>query len=81
MSIENEGILTKFEDEAIKIKAQKNNQLKLSKAIKPIRTNVTLEQLKKEQNYQAISYEEFRQLADKIEIKEPIEELLGMLTK
>lgn len=81
MSIENEGILTKFEDEAIKIKAQKNNQPKLSNAIKPIRTNVTLEQLKKEQNYQAISYEEFRQLADKIEIKEPIEELLGMLTK
>lgn len=81
MSIQNEDILAKFQDEAIKIKAQKYITPKLSNAIKPVRSNVSLEQLKKEQNYQAISYKEFRQLADKIEIEEPIEDLLEMLTK
>ncbi|MCB9035543.1 MAG: hypothetical protein H6557_02880 [Lewinellaceae bacterium] len=50
-------------------------------AIKPIRANVSLEQIKKEQNYKPISYKEFRELADKIGIEESIEELLALLSK
>jgi len=80
MDIQNEEALTKFE-EATKLKDNYNGQPGITDAIKPIRKNVSLEQLKNEQNYQPVSYEAFRQLADKVEIEEPIEELLAMLTK
>jgi len=81
MDIQNEDMLNKFEDEAIKLKDNDNGKPNITDAIKPVRKNLSLEQLKKEQNYQPISYETFRQLADKIEIEEPIEELLALLTK
>jgi len=81
MEVQNEEVLSKFEDEAIKIKDNYNFKPDIADAIKPVRKNVSLEQLKKEQNYQPVSYQEFRQLADKIEIEEPIEELLATLTK
>ena len=81
MDIQNEEALSKFEGEATKLKNNQNGKPSIQDAIKPIRKNISLEQLKKEQNYQPISYEAFRQLADKIEIEEPIEELLAMLTK
>ena len=50
-------------------------------AIKPIRSNISLEQIKKEQNYKPISYKEFRKIADELALEEPIEELLALLTK
>lgn len=50
-------------------------------AIKPIRSNVSLEQLKKEQNYKRITYKEFRSVADELEWDASIEELLAMLSK
>lgn len=50
-------------------------------AIKGIRSNVSLEEIDKEQNYHPVSYEKFRKDADKLELDEPIEELLAMLTK
>lgn len=54
---------------------------KFMRAVKPIRENVTLEELMSEQNYKPITYEEFRELADKIEWEESIEELLEALSK
>ena len=81
MEVQNEEVLSKFEDEVLKIKDNHTLKPNIVDAIKPVRKNVTLEQLKQEQNYQPVSYQEFRQLADKIEIEEPIEELLAMLTK
>jgi len=50
-------------------------------AIKPIHSNVSLEQLKKEQNYKRITYKEFRSVADELEWGASIEELLAMLSK
>ncbi|MEL6719335.1 MAG: hypothetical protein AAFO82_00400 [Bacteroidota bacterium] len=50
-------------------------------AIKPIRSNVSLEKLKKEQNYKRITYKEFRAVADKLEWDASVEELLEMLSK
>ncbi len=41
--------------------------------------NISVEQLKKEQNYQGIDREEFDALVSEIDIKEPIEYLLKML--
>lgn len=50
-------------------------------AIKPIRSNVSLEEIDKTQGYKPVNYEAFRLDADQLELGEPIEELLGMLTK
>lgn len=35
----------------------------------------------KKQNYQPVPYEKFRRDADQLDLKEPIEELLTLLTK
>lgn len=53
----------------------------VKKALRPIRSNVTLEDIKREQNYTPLDYNEFMDLADKVGLEEPIEELLEMLTK
>jgi len=50
-------------------------------AVKPIQSNVSLEDIKKEQNYQPISYKEFRVMADELNWDESVEELLLMLSK
>lgn len=47
MDIQNEDVLDKFEDEAIKLKDNDNGKPSITDAIKPIRKNVLLEQLKK----------------------------------
>ncbi|MEN0006023.1 MAG: hypothetical protein AAF798_17870 [Bacteroidota bacterium] len=51
------------------------------RGVKTIRENVTIEEMMAEQNYQPISYEKFRALADKIEWKESLDELLEALSK
>ncbi|MGB1241170.1 MAG: hypothetical protein ACPG49_01525 [Chitinophagales bacterium] len=51
------------------------------KAVRPIRENVSIEQIMAEQNYKPITYKEFRKKADEIEWEESLEELLGALTK
>lgn len=50
-------------------------------AIRPIRSNVSLEDIKREQNYKPVSYQKFRAVADELALEEPIEELLAMLSK
>ena len=49
-------------------------------AVTPIRKEVSLDQILKEQNYKPISYEEFRKKADEIEWEASLEELLEALT-
>lgn len=56
----------------------KPNVLEAVTEIKPAKP---LEEIVKEQNYKPISYQEFRALADKVQMEEPIEDLLAMLTK
>ncbi|MEN0047445.1 MAG: hypothetical protein AAF806_10335 [Bacteroidota bacterium] len=48
------------------------------KAATPTRKNVSWEQLKKEQNYKPMTYEEWRAKADEIEWEESLEELLAV---
>ena len=81
LGIDNDEALAKIENAAIEIKDQITDKPNVLDAVKPIRTNVSLEQIMEEQNYKPISYKEFRELADQLELKEPIEELLAMLTK
>ncbi len=41
----------------------------------------TLEEIIEEQNYKPISWEEFKELADKVDIQEPLDQLLAQLSK
>lgn len=81
MSINNDAALKVIEDEALKVKDQVSKTPNIFDAIRPIRSNVSLEQIKKEQNYKPISYQEFRKMADELALEESIEELLALLTK
>jgi len=47
--------------------------------LKGMRKTITVEELKKEQNYQGIDREEFDRLVAELDIQEPIDELLAML--
>ncbi len=83
MGINNDDALAEIENQAIKIKNQITEKPKLNvmDAVKPIRSNVSLEEIMAEQNYKPVSYKEFRKIADQLELKEPIEELLALLSK
>ena len=81
IGIDNDKALAEIESEALRVKEQITNIPNVFDAVKQIRSNISLEQIMEEQNYKPISYDEFRKLADKLEIEEPIEELLGLLTK
>jgi hypothetical protein len=47
----------------------------------PMKAHFDLDELIKEQGYKPITREEFDQLAEEIDLQEPIEELLAQLTK
>lgn len=49
--------------------------------IKPTRKQLTVEDLIEEQNYQPITKEQFYEKVEKLNIEEPLEDLLAMLTK
>ena len=53
---------------------------KFRSAVKPIRQSVTIAQLIDEQNYTPIKAEEFYKEVAELNIEEPLEELLAMLT-
>ncbi len=73
------------DDEALKkvekILTKATSKPDIQVAVKPLRSNVSLDDIKKEQNYQPISYKEFRVLADELDWEESVEELLAMLSK
>ena len=56
------------------------SDLLLTKLAKPMRKTISVEELVKEQDYKSPSLESIRKLAREIDIQEPIEELLKMLT-
>ena len=69
-----------FLETQIKIVRAKEIPSLWEKAAKPMRKNLTLDMIKMEQNYQPIDEKTFFEKAAKIEVEEPIEELLEMLT-
>lgn len=78
MRIESEKVLAAIEQEALRhLESQQTPNV--WEAARPIRSNVSLEQIMEEQNYRPISYEEFRALAKEVELDDPIEELLADL--
>lgn len=76
MEIADEEVLLKIENQ---IDALQSSQSLRNQILKPTRDNITLEELKKEQNYQPIKREEFFALAESIGIEESIEDLLAEL--
>ncbi len=56
--------------------ASQNSEPAFMNGVQPIRQNVSLEQMMKEQHYQPVTYEQFRQIADEIAWQESLDELL-----
>lgn len=76
MKLDNDLAISKLEEQIRKIEEEK-----FWLAVKPMRRNVTVEQLKEEQNYKPISKETFFKDAETLNITEPLDDLLKMLTK
>ena len=83
-------IMSIDDDDALAVLEAKANEFsdlavhsspELDKAVKPIRSHITLEEIDKEQGYKPVSYNKFRSDADKLQIEGPIEGLLSDLTK
>lgn len=49
--------------------------------VQPVKDDITIEEMIAEQNYKPIKREDFFEKAMRIDIQEPIEDLLAMLTK
>ena len=81
MSITDDQALNALEKEAVKIKAEAESVPDVNDAIRPLRSNLSLEEIAKTQGYQPVTYQQFREDADQLKLEEPIEELLAMLTK
>lgn len=83
MSVEDGSVLDAIEREINRINeknlAQRSAFPDLAEAVRPIRSNVTLEDIDQEQDYTPFDYQEFRKLADEVGLEEPIEELLEVL--
>jgi NDP-sugar pyrophosphorylase family protein len=73
--LNNEEELIELEEYLQKIKSRKD----WHEIIKPVREEISIEQLKQEQRYEPISKEEFDKLVEDLDIEEPIEDLLSML--
>lgn len=56
-------------------------QIELDEILVPITDDITVEQIRKEQSFKSIDFEEHRKLIAELNIQEPIEDLLAMLTK
>ncbi len=79
MTINDDDALVELEKKASEVsKKVKTGQPNIELAVKPILSNVTLDEIDKRQNYHPISYKEFRKRAAKLNLKESIEELLNL---
>ena len=76
MEIDEETVLTRIKEDISSIRSK--NSL-LEKVTQPTRTSVSLDDMKKEQNYSPIQKEEFFKLVEEIDIEEPLEDLLSQL--
>jgi hypothetical protein len=73
---ESEGVIAQIEE--ILAKEAANNQ-KIRKINTGIRKAVTLEQMKKAQNYQGTSYQKINEIATAMDIEESVDELIAMI--
>jgi len=79
MQLKQEQSLQKIE-EAIKTlsEAEKKSE-KFKKTIKPTRQSISVQEMIKEQQYKPIKKDKFYKKVSKLNIKEPLDELLSML--
>ena len=80
MEVSDEELLDAIREEALQLIQRAEKKPDPFDAVKPIRENVSLEQLMEEQNYKPIDYNTFRSLAEKVELDDPIDDLLADLT-
>jgi len=80
MKVEDDQILNAIESQITQVKPKSDDKPSFRDAVKPIRKDVSFQELLAEQNYQPVSYETFRKMAREIGIEEPVEELLNMLS-
>ena len=80
MRIDKEQNVSIIEDFFAKLFYKPVSQKKYNEEIfKPIRENITIEEMKKEQNYKDFDREEFDKLIKELDIQEPLSELLNMI--
>ena len=76
MEIDEESVLTKIQEDISTIRSQGSL---IEKVFRPTRSTITLDEMKKEQNYTPIQKDEFFKLTEEIGIEESLEELLSQL--
>lgn len=81
MRIEDDNVLNTMEEQMLQLQQASESKPSFWEAVEPIREGVSFQQLLKEQHYQPLTFEEFTELAKEVQIEEPIEELLLLLTK
>lgn len=77
VSIQNEAVLKRVKE--ILDSISKENDL-LYRIVKPVRKNITVEDLIREQNYKGFDRAAFDKLTAELGIEDPIEELLALST-
>ena len=75
-NLKDEEILNKLE---LVLQEYSSSNMILTEIIKPIREKLDIEELKKEQDYQGFDKDEVEQLIKKIDLQEPLEELINMI--
>ena len=79
MGIENEDNVELIEYLFDKIINENNYRKKIINEIfKPMRKNISISDIKTEQNYQGINLNSFNKLIEEINVQEPLAELLSM---
>ncbi len=76
MEMHDTGKLKKVDSAIHKIIAEEEVLRALAK---PMRTKLSIEELKKEQNFQPVDKKEFFKKIDELDVEESIEELLAMI--
>lgn len=79
MEVSDEELLDAIRKGAVDVIEQSESKPNPFDAVKPMRENVSLEDLMAEQNYRPIDFRSFRALAEEVELDEPIDELLADL--
>lgn len=75
ISLDSEDSLELVENYLKQVKQEEE----LKEIFKPIRDNISVEELKAEQNYTGFNREKFDQLVKELDIQESLEELLSMI--
>ena len=81
MDLNSEQSLEKIEQEIKTVKRLESSEDFDWSAIKPIRKSISVQEMIDEQNYKPIEKKNFRKQVKKLDIQEPLEELLSMLSK